>query len=103
MCGLHRRGRPAGTTQITNGSLDYSGYTGLSWTPEGRIVYFSYRDSTPNFWLMDADGSHARQITSDQNIKWNPSVCPDGRTVVFGSPTSGIWRVDIDGGNLKQL
>lgn len=98
------KGQASMARQITTGSLDYSGWTALSWTPEGRIVYFSYRDSTPNLWLMEVDGSHARQITSGQEIKFDPSVCPDGHTVVFGSlTTSGIWRVDIDGGNLKQL
>jgi len=97
------KGQASGARQITTGSLDYSGWFGLAWTPKGRIVYFSYRDSTPNLWLMDADGAHARQITSDPGIKLAPSVCPDGRTVVFSSSTSGIWRVDIDGGNLKPL
>jgi serine/threonine protein kinase/Tol biopolymer transport system component len=97
------KGQAARARQITTGSLDYSGWTGLSWTPEGRIVYFSYRDSTPNLWVVEADGSHSRQITSGQKIKVNPSVCPDGHTIVFASLRSGIWRVDADGGNLKQL
>ena len=35
-----------------------------------------------------------------------PAVSPDGRYIVFSSASAGttdIWRMDIDGGNPKQL
>jgi TolB protein len=60
----------------------------------------------PDFWLMQADGGHARQLTAGPGFKELPAVCPDGRTVLFTSYfKSGIniWGVDIDGGNLRQL
>src|SRR5205085_4287198 len=47
-----------------------------------------------------------KQLTNDQFIKAGAAVSPDGRYVVFTTNRSGnvnIWRMDIDGNNLKQL
>jgi len=55
---------------------------------------------------MDADGSEARQLTPQGFIDSVLSVSNDGRYIVFHSTRGGgfdIWRMDIDGGNPKQL
>jgi len=31
-----------------------------SWTPDGRISFVSNRGSSPQIWIMDADGSNPR-------------------------------------------
>src|SRR4051812_716363 len=38
---------------------------GLSpnWTPDGRIVFASTRSGSQQIWMMDADGTNARQLT----------------------------------------
>lgn len=42
----------------------------------------------------------------DQSEHFDPAVSPDGRYIVWSSSAAGhrnIWRMDIDGGNPKQL
>jgi Tol biopolymer transport system component len=79
--------------------------SGATWSPDGRIVYFSHADG--NIWLMGPDGSNRKQLTSNAgggNIY--PEVSPDGRYIIFYSDRSGseqIWRMDSDGNNPKQL
>ena len=37
-------------------------YYGLAWTPDGQIVYSSNAGGQRNIWMMEAEGSHLRQI-----------------------------------------
>jgi Tol biopolymer transport system component len=57
-------------------------------------------------WVAGADGSYRREITSGAD-DYGASVSPDGRAVSFTSTRGGgiphIWRVDMDGRNLRQL
>lgn len=95
----------ANARQITNGKLD--GYCGLSWTPDGHVVYASRKIRDADLWVMNADGSNQKQLMDDVYLDRFPSVTPDGRYIVFDSWRGGnvahIWRMDIDGGNMKQL
>ncbi|MCA1556341.1 MAG: DPP IV N-terminal domain-containing protein, partial [Acidobacteria bacterium] len=100
---------PAGETararQITSGRA-FSGGAGLSWTPDGRIVYTAQEGGVSHTWIMEADGTGARQLTSRTRSNNQPSVTADGRYIVFRSIRTGtwtIWRMDMDGGNVKQL
>jgi Tol biopolymer transport system component len=55
---------------------------------------------------MAPDGGNQKQLTVNAGANKYPSVSPDGRYIVFVSDRTGgshIWRMDIDGGNLKQL
>ena len=55
---------------------------------------------------MNADGTSQRPLTTDPSEDQLPNVTPDGRYVVFSSERGGfpsLWRMDLDGGNLKQL
>lgn len=83
-----------------------NGYDGLSWTPDGRIVYASDAGGNLNLWVMNADGTNPKKLTDDAFENISPAVTPDGRYIVFQSDRAGghsLWRMDIDGGNLKQL
>jgi len=78
----------------------------VAWTPEGKVVYASRTGENWDIWMSNADGSDAKQLTTDAFIDHEPTVSADGRYVVFQSNRSGgrnIWRVDVDGNNLKQL
>ncbi len=92
--------------QITSGSTR-EGYSGLAWTPAGKIVYSSFASGRPEIWIMDPDGSNQKQLTADLGSDGlGLAVSPDGRYIVFISrrgSNGGIWRIDIDGGNPKQL
>ena len=90
--------------QVTNGK--YDGETGVTWTPDGKIVYVTQSGENIDVWSMNSDGSDERQITFDGEPKSSPAVSPDGHYVVFAgtrSTVSNLWRVDIDGSNPKLL
>lgn len=82
------------------------GVAGISWTPDGQIVYASRLRGDQNLYIMDQDGSNQRQLTVDSRDNNWPSVSSDGRYIVFMSDRTGshhIWRMNIDGSNPKQL
>jgi Tol biopolymer transport system component/DNA-binding winged helix-turn-helix (wHTH) protein len=93
--------------RITSGAGDLVGEgMGVSWTPDGRIVYGSNAGGGVDVWVMDGDGSHAKQLTFDAQADYKPSVSPDGRFIVFVSQRAGashLWRMDVDGASVKQL
>ncbi|MEP6820080.1 MAG: protein kinase [bacterium] len=96
------KGDAARAKQVTSGTSDS---LGLSWTPDGRIVYQSDASGQSQIWLMNADGSEQKQLTAD-GYNYRPAIGIKGRYVVFHSRRAGatnIWRMDLDGGNLKQL
>jgi Tol biopolymer transport system component len=78
---------------------------GLAWTPDGRIVYASDQSGSVEIWIMNADGSGARPLTSDKIFKLVPTVSPDGRYVVYTSASNGgeLIRIDIGGGDPRIL
>jgi Tol biopolymer transport system component len=89
--------------QITSGIAD--GAYGLSWAPDGRIVYQSSASGRWDIWIMNADGSNQRQLTHDGR-NFSPSVSSDGRYIVYASIQAdkcNIWRMNVDGSNSKQL
>lgn len=99
-------GDAARARQVTSGRGIYDGLQGLAWTPDGRLVFSSTASGNLDIWVMDAEGSNRKQLTTAAQADIGPEVTPDGRTVVFISNRTGstnIWRMDIDGGNQKQL
>jgi TolB protein len=100
-------GDAARARQITTGSGKFDGFYGLSWTPDGRVVYASVAGGSWDIWSMNADGSGARQLTVGARSNYGPSVSADGRYVVFVSNRAGggfnIWRMDADGSNPFRL
>ena len=69
-------------------------------SPDGsKVAYMSIRQGElPNVWVMDVDGSHALQLTSDETADHKPAWFPDGRRVAYVSKRGnggGLWSVDI--------
>ena len=93
-------------TQISSVSGKMDGFSGVAWTPDGRIVYTSMAGGSEAIWIMDADGKNRKQLSTGENADFGPSVSTDGRYVVFLSERGrnrSVWRMDIDGSNRKQL
>lgn len=90
--------------QITTGS---NRYYGLSWTPDGQLLYSSFTGANLDIYISDANGSNAKQLTVNAGSNFAPVTSPDGRYIFFLSNRAGagynIWRMDADGSNLKQL
>lgn len=93
--------------QITFGSFGrYDGLWGLDWTPDGRIVFTNSSAETQHISAMDPDGTNRTDLTSPGFMDSALTVSNDGRYVVFHSARGGvsdIWRMNIDGSDLKQL
>jgi Tol biopolymer transport system component len=99
-------GKAGRAIKVTSGTNIEEGQLGLSWTPDGKIVYTSTASGNWDLWIVDADGRNKQQLTAGAGGNFFPSVSPDGRYVVFASDRAGvddIWRIDINGANLKQL
>ena len=104
---------------------------GAFFSPDGRrIVYRAYhptdsaelaqyrallaqdivRPNRMEIWVMNADGSDQRQVTSLGGANFAPFFTPDGRRIIFSSnyrsPRSrnfDLYLVDLDGANLEQV
>jgi len=96
---------PAGDPQRPVPTTDgkYDGIGGLTWAG-GDTIVFGTRDWS--IWSVGADGRNRKLLTVGQNTNRNPCVPRDDPRVVFfeswRSP-AGIWRMDLDGGNVRVV
>ena len=73
---------PDRVRRVTSPGARTIGFAGLTWTPDGRVIYWSNDRDQSDFMLMSADGSNAQRLPLD-GLKWFPNVCPDGHTLLF--------------------
>jgi eukaryotic-like serine/threonine-protein kinase len=88
------------------GSGHSDGDQGLSWLPGNRLLYQGSENDT-QIWEMDSDGSHRQQLTRLTGTNSAPAATSDGSVVVFtrleSRSSSGIWRVNGDGTDVRPL
>jgi len=82
-------------------------------SPDGARVVFTVRTTDleanggkTDLWLVGADGTGLRRLTSHSEADHNPRWTPDGRAVFFLSGRSGssqVWRIQIDGGEAEPV
>ncbi|HUB83972.1 MAG TPA: protein kinase [Bryobacteraceae bacterium] len=77
-------------------------------SPDGqRIVFVSDRSGYDDLWVADADGTHARQLTSfGPAAVGTPRWSPDGRQIVFDGVKDGrstIFTVEAAGGTPRHF
>ena len=91
---------PAGdTTKAKQVTRNDHAVGGFSWTPGGRVLFAS---GDGNLSVLNSDGSARTQLTANDYQVGDPSVCGDGRYVVYSThreQKAGIWRMDADGSN----
>jgi Tol biopolymer transport system component len=89
-------GNAAKAKQITTKELVVGGF---SWMPDGRIIFASQDGKV---FVVNPDGSGRTLLTHDDRFNREPSVCGDGRYIVYAASREqkqGIWRMDADGSN----
>ena len=99
-------GDAARATQYKSVSSNLDGFDGVIWTPDGKIVFNSMAGGREGIWIMEGDGRSRKPLSTTETIDYGPSITTDGRYVVFTSERTGTpagWRMDLDGGNAKQL
>ncbi len=81
--------------------------TDASFSPDGStILYAANHDGDLEIYVVNADGTDARQLTDNDNQDFFPSWSPDGAAIVFSSDRNGaveLYLMDAAGGNQRPL
>ena len=103
----------SGQRRLTNGGVPGCAQEwGHAWSPDGRQIAIVSHGPTPPYandskiYVMNADGSGERRLTSDTGFESNPAWSPDGRRIAFASGrdgNSGIYVINADGTEQRLL
>ena len=72
-------------------------------SPDGEQIAFTYKG---NIYVVDTDGGHARQITTNPAYDTDPMWSPDGGSIIFASyrnKSKDIYSVPVEGGAPTRL
>jgi len=98
---------PAKATMLLTKNGDESLMTlGADWTADNKILYSAINNGNADIWMINADGTQSKQLTSDVGADISPRIAPDGKSIYFLSNRTGllsIWRMNTDGTNPQQL
>ena len=100
------RGNGDQARRVPSAEHDYDGAYGVTWTPDGRIVFASNRGGNLDLWISDPNGENARQLTTGEGRDAYPCVTPNGKTLVFVSQrndSSALWKMNLEGGSPVRL
>ncbi len=93
--------------QITSGVSRADGRFGLSFAPDGRIVFTARDKNDYAIFSVKMDGSDLRQLTKSATYgNFDAVVSPDNRFIAFISDRTGkasLWLMNSDGTGARQL
>jgi dipeptidyl aminopeptidase/acylaminoacyl peptidase len=82
-------------------------------SPDGQRIVFVLRTTDleanlgrHDLWIVGADGSGLKRLTTNPAADTNPRWAPDGRSILFLSTRSGssqVWRISAIGGEANQV
>lgn len=96
-------------------SMEFRQIQGTAVSPDGSRIAYVVRtpvlegeksEYLSHVWLVNADGSGARQFTRGDRSATSPAFSPDGRWLAFSSSRSGksqVWAIPLDGGEARQI
>lgn len=104
-----------GITQVTDNNVDDAG-DHASWSPEGKLFTFCCRlvgnfftGGNDNIFVMNSDGTNARQLTglggdtaNNDNSVWSPN----GKLPAFNSTRDGseeVYTMKLDGSDRRNV
>jgi len=76
------------------------------WSPDGKWIAYTIKDSDCNIWLIAPTGGERIQLTDQSTIEIAPHFSPDGKLVSFISDQDGyfnVWAIAISGGSPFQI
>ncbi|HET9286282.1 MAG TPA: hypothetical protein VFO26_01875 [Gaiella sp.] len=80
--------------------------TDPAWSPDGtRIAFASAREGSFDIYVMSADGTGTKRLTSSSAQDRSPSWSPDGSRIAFSRSSDGgkVWLMDADGTDVRRL
>ncbi|MEN8164455.1 MAG: protease, partial [Acidobacteriota bacterium] len=74
-------------------------------SPDGeKLAFISDRSGDEELWVAAADGSNAKQLTSDRNgYRFRPIWSPDGSFILFADKTLRLTMVDATSGKATEV
>jgi Tol biopolymer transport system component/DNA-binding winged helix-turn-helix (wHTH) protein len=92
---------------LSGNSKDLGWMLGVEWLRDGKIIYGSTASGKEDIWLMNADGSNQKQLTTTAGANFEPTVSADGRAMVYVSKaadgSTNLWKMNLDTGERAQL
>lgn len=81
-----------------------------NWSPAGDLILYQKKEKRRwDIWVMNADGSEQRKLTSGIGSKTDASFSPDGKWIVYSSDGQGelhfanIYVTRISDGETKRI
>jgi hypothetical protein len=78
-----------------------------SWSPDEKRIAFARRDdSSGDIFVVDANGSHLRQVTTSGGDCRSPAWTPSGKGILFSARYGGnpdIFSIAANGSDLRPL
>jgi Tol biopolymer transport system component len=97
--------RPDGSGQhpLTSGEDE----SAADFSPDGRsIAFVGFTGGNADLWIMRADGTGRRRLTSSPMFEYDPRWSPDGRWIAFEGYTRDfpdLFLIDRNGRDRRRL